>query len=75
MEIEGRDFINSPPIKTVRFGGNVAETLAKHKRVSGDVTFKCSSMTLRAPLIDSNLLSIKGGLKGLRAPDTSVDRP
>lgn len=32
MEIDGRDFFNSPPIKTVRFGGTVAETLAKHKR-------------------------------------------
>ncbi|XP_053193666.1 RNA polymerase I-specific transcription initiation factor RRN3 [Scomber japonicus] len=32
MEIDGRDFMNSPPVKTVRFGGSVAETLAKHKR-------------------------------------------
>lgn len=29
MEIEGRDFINTPPLKTVRFGGTVANTLAK----------------------------------------------
>lgn len=32
MEVDGRDFLNSPPIKTVRFGGSVAETLAKHKQ-------------------------------------------
>ncbi|KAM7372520.1 hypothetical protein PAMP_009682 [Pampus punctatissimus] len=37
MEIDGRDFMNSPPMKTVRFGGSVAETLAKHKQGdSGD---------------------------------------
>ncbi|XP_034534971.1 putative RRN3-like protein RRN3P2, partial [Notolabrus celidotus] len=32
METEGRDFLNTPPVKIVRFGGSVAETLAKHKR-------------------------------------------
>ncbi|XP_031696656.1 RNA polymerase I-specific transcription initiation factor RRN3-like [Anarrhichthys ocellatus] len=32
MEVDGRDFLNSPPVKTVRFGGTVVETLAKHKR-------------------------------------------
>ncbi|XP_062307031.1 RNA polymerase I-specific transcription initiation factor RRN3 [Osmerus eperlanus] len=32
MEIEGRDFMNSPPMKTVRFGGNVVDTLAKFKK-------------------------------------------
>uniref|UniRef100_A0A667YG78 RRN3 homolog, RNA polymerase I transcription factor n=1 Tax=Myripristis murdjan TaxID=586833 RepID=A0A667YG78_9TELE len=32
MEIEGRDFLNTPPMKTVRFGGTVAETLAKYKQ-------------------------------------------
>ncbi|XP_041813280.1 RNA polymerase I-specific transcription initiation factor RRN3 [Chelmon rostratus] len=32
MDIDGRDFLNTPPIKTVRFGGSVAETLAKHKQ-------------------------------------------
>lgn len=32
MEIDGRDFLNTPPVKTVRFGGRVAETLAKHKQ-------------------------------------------
>ncbi|KAM4531163.1 RNA polymerase I-specific transcription initiation factor RRN3 [Odontesthes bonariensis] len=32
MEIDGRDFMNTPPMKTVRFGGSVAETLQKHKR-------------------------------------------
>ncbi|XP_072224911.1 RNA polymerase I-specific transcription initiation factor RRN3 [Leuresthes tenuis] len=32
MEIDGRDFLNTPPMKTVRFGGSVAETLEKHKR-------------------------------------------
>ncbi|XP_006637244.1 RNA polymerase I-specific transcription initiation factor RRN3 isoform X1 [Lepisosteus oculatus] len=31
MEVE-RDFIGSPPLKTVRFGGNVVDTLAKFKR-------------------------------------------
>nr|XP_046270481.1 RNA polymerase I-specific transcription initiation factor RRN3 [Scatophagus argus] len=37
MEIDGRDFLNTPPVKTVRFGGSVAETLAKHKQGdSGD---------------------------------------
>ena len=35
MEVDGRDFMNSPPVKTVRFGGSVAETLAKHRQVSG----------------------------------------
>lgn len=32
MEIDGRDFLNTPPVKTVRFGGSVAETLEKHKK-------------------------------------------
>uniref|UniRef100_A0A665U695 RRN3 homolog, RNA polymerase I transcription factor n=1 Tax=Echeneis naucrates TaxID=173247 RepID=A0A665U695_ECHNA len=36
MEINDRDFLNSPPVKTVRFGGNVAEMLVKYKR--GDCT-------------------------------------
>ncbi|XP_051905620.1 RNA polymerase I-specific transcription initiation factor RRN3 [Hippocampus zosterae] len=36
MEIEDRDFLNSPPLKTVRFGGSVVETLAKYKR--GDLS-------------------------------------
>uniref|UniRef100_A0A7N8YPT0 RRN3 homolog, RNA polymerase I transcription factor n=1 Tax=Mastacembelus armatus TaxID=205130 RepID=A0A7N8YPT0_9TELE len=31
MEVDGRDFLNTPLVKTVRFGGSVAETLAKHK--------------------------------------------
>uniref|UniRef100_A0A8C7J7K9 RRN3 homolog, RNA polymerase I transcription factor n=1 Tax=Oncorhynchus kisutch TaxID=8019 RepID=A0A8C7J7K9_ONCKI len=30
--IEGRDFMNTPPLKTVRFGGNVVATLAKFKQ-------------------------------------------
>uniref|UniRef100_A0A8C2XJX9 RRN3 homolog, RNA polymerase I transcription factor n=1 Tax=Cyclopterus lumpus TaxID=8103 RepID=A0A8C2XJX9_CYCLU len=29
--LDHRDFLNSPPVKTVRFGGTVVETLAKHK--------------------------------------------
>lgn len=37
MEIQGRDFLNTPPVKTVRFGGSVADTLIKHKRVSENV--------------------------------------
>uniref|UniRef100_A0A3Q3WJR7 Uncharacterized protein n=1 Tax=Mola mola TaxID=94237 RepID=A0A3Q3WJR7_MOLML len=32
MEVENRDFLNIPPVKTVRFGGTVAETLAKYKQ-------------------------------------------
>ncbi|XP_068452248.1 RNA polymerase I-specific transcription initiation factor RRN3 [Clinocottus analis] len=32
MEVDSRDFLNTPPVKTVRFGGTVVETLAKHKR-------------------------------------------
>ncbi|TMS15131.1 RNA polymerase I-specific transcription initiation factor RRN3 [Larimichthys crocea] len=37
MEVDGRDFLNTPPMKTVRFGGSVSETLAKHKQGdSGD---------------------------------------
>ncbi|XP_054463171.1 RNA polymerase I-specific transcription initiation factor RRN3 [Anoplopoma fimbria] len=32
MEVDSRDFLNSPPVKTVRFGGTVVETLAKLKR-------------------------------------------
>lgn len=34
MEIDGRDFLKTPAVKTVRFGGSVAETLEKHKHVS-----------------------------------------
>lgn len=34
--MENRDFLNTPPLKTVRFGGNVAETLAKYKK--GDMS-------------------------------------
>ncbi|XP_077411765.1 RNA polymerase I-specific transcription initiation factor RRN3 [Vanacampus margaritifer] len=36
MEIEDRDFLNTPPLKTVRFGGSVVETLAKYKQ--GDLS-------------------------------------
>ncbi|KAM8723124.1 RNA polymerase I-specific transcription initiation factor RRN3 [Acanthopagrus schlegelii] len=32
METEGRDFLNTPPVKTVRFGGSVADTLIKNKQ-------------------------------------------
>ncbi|CAL8272079.1 unnamed protein product [Lota lota] len=32
MEIDGRDFLNTPPLKTVRFGGSVVATLAKYKQ-------------------------------------------
>ncbi|KAJ8384016.1 hypothetical protein AAFF_G00212600 [Aldrovandia affinis] len=32
MELEDRDFLNTPPTKTVRFGGNVVNTLAKFER-------------------------------------------
>ncbi|KAM6965799.1 RNA polymerase I-specific transcription initiation factor RRN3 isoform 1-T1 [Tautogolabrus adspersus] len=32
METDDRDFLNTPPVKTVRFGGSVAETLAKQKQ-------------------------------------------
>ncbi|XP_073350659.1 RNA polymerase I-specific transcription initiation factor RRN3 [Pagrus major] len=32
MEVAGRDFLNTPPVKTVRFGGSVADTLTKHKQ-------------------------------------------
>ncbi|CAN9505349.1 unnamed protein product [Ophioblennius macclurei] len=32
MELDGRDFLNTPPAKTVRFGGSVAEILEKHRR-------------------------------------------
>ncbi|KAB1263727.1 RNA polymerase I-specific transcription initiation factor RRN3 [Camelus dromedarius] len=30
------DFFNSPPRKTVRFGGTVTEVLLKYKKVRGD---------------------------------------
>ncbi|KAJ7989594.1 hypothetical protein DPEC_G00306150 [Dallia pectoralis] len=32
METEGRDFLNTPPMKTVRFGGSVVATLEKFKQ-------------------------------------------
>ncbi|MED6235206.1 DNA independent RNA polymerase I transcription factor [Ataeniobius toweri] len=32
MEVEGRDFLNTPPMKTVRFGGSVAETMEKLRK-------------------------------------------
>ncbi|XP_012682722.2 RNA polymerase I-specific transcription initiation factor RRN3 [Clupea harengus] len=32
MEVEGREFLNTPPMKTVRFGDYVANTLAKFKQ-------------------------------------------
>lgn len=72
MEIDSRDFLNSPPIKTVRFGGTVAETLAKHNRVRGDVILNARLMILS--VFESNLPSFKGRLKGLRTPGTSVGR-
>ncbi|XP_072298453.1 RNA polymerase I-specific transcription initiation factor RRN3 [Eucyclogobius newberryi] len=36
MELHSRDFLNSPPMKTVRFGATVADTLAKYKK--GDLS-------------------------------------
>ncbi|KAM4716570.1 RNA polymerase I-specific transcription initiation factor RRN3 isoform 2-T2 [Anableps anableps] len=35
MEVGGRDFLNTPPMKTVRFGGSVAETLDKLRQGDG----------------------------------------
>ncbi|CAG5898435.1 unnamed protein product [Menidia menidia] len=32
METHGRDFLNTPPMKIVRFGGSVADTLEKHRQ-------------------------------------------
>ncbi|XP_069578086.1 RNA polymerase I-specific transcription initiation factor RRN3 [Brachyistius frenatus] len=32
MEVHGRDFRNTPPPKSVRFGGRVAETFDKHRQ-------------------------------------------
>ncbi|XP_063071035.1 RNA polymerase I-specific transcription initiation factor RRN3 [Engraulis encrasicolus] len=32
MDVDGRDFLNTPPIKTVRFGGNLVNMLAKYKK-------------------------------------------
>ncbi|KAI1883874.1 hypothetical protein AGOR_G00220580 [Albula goreensis] len=32
MELEDREFMNTPPMKTVRFGGNVVNTLAKFEQ-------------------------------------------
>ncbi|XP_034449158.1 RNA polymerase I-specific transcription initiation factor RRN3 [Hippoglossus hippoglossus] len=32
MEMDSLDFFNSPPVKTVRFGGSVADTLRKYKK-------------------------------------------
>ncbi|XP_076122362.1 RNA polymerase I-specific transcription initiation factor RRN3 [Alosa pseudoharengus] len=32
MEVDGREFLNTPPMKTVRFGDYVANTLAKFKK-------------------------------------------
>ncbi|KAG9330633.1 hypothetical protein JZ751_023549 [Albula glossodonta] len=32
MEFEDREFMNTPPMKTVRFGGNVVNTLAKFEQ-------------------------------------------
>ncbi|XP_061555742.1 RNA polymerase I-specific transcription initiation factor RRN3 isoform X3 [Phycodurus eques] len=36
MEMDGGDFLNTPPLKTVRFGCSVVETLAKYKQ--GDLS-------------------------------------
>lgn len=41
MEIDSRDFLNTPPFKTVRFGGSLADTLSKHKQVSRNVATVC----------------------------------
>lgn len=61
METDSRDFLNTPPVKTVRFGGSVAETLSKHKRVSRNV------MTVSVYLIKQDFSSativVKGRLK------------
>uniref|UniRef100_A0A7N5ZT60 RRN3 homolog, RNA polymerase I transcription factor n=1 Tax=Anabas testudineus TaxID=64144 RepID=A0A7N5ZT60_ANATE len=35
-KMDGLDFLNTPPVKTVRFGGSVTETLAKYKK--GDLS-------------------------------------
>lgn len=32
MEVDGRDFLNTPPVKIVRFGGSVSEMLSKYKQ-------------------------------------------
>ncbi|CAL8342826.1 unnamed protein product [Merluccius merluccius] len=36
MEIDSLDFLNTPPMKTVRFGGSVVATLAKYKQGDSD---------------------------------------
>lgn len=78
MEIDGRDFLNTPPMKTVRFGGRVAETLAKHKKVSGDVMsephwmisdhFNCCYCHLKGDSSDYELLKHQ-----LADPDIKVE--
>ncbi|XP_036004451.1 RNA polymerase I-specific transcription initiation factor RRN3 [Fundulus heteroclitus] len=35
MEVEGRDFLGTPPMKTVRFGSSVVETLEKLRQGDG----------------------------------------
>lgn len=39
MEVDGRDFLNTPPMKIVRFGGSVVATLAKHKQVDAPAIY------------------------------------
>lgn len=80
MEIDGRDFFNSPPIKTVRFGGTVAETLAKHKRVSGDVTLHACCITEECRCLKRICCLLKGDSNDyellahqLTDPDIKVD--
>ncbi|XP_037834653.1 RNA polymerase I-specific transcription initiation factor RRN3 isoform X2 [Kryptolebias marmoratus] len=50
MEAHGRDFLNSPPTKTVRFGGSVAETLKKYGQ--GD---RCDYELLKHQLADPDI--------------------
>lgn len=42
MEVENRDFLNSPPLKTVRFGGSIASTLVKLEQVSCVGLYMCN---------------------------------
>lgn len=52
MEVEGRDFMNTPPVKIVRFGGGVVEMLEKHGRVSVNLVVVGSAVPKKAKCLD-----------------------
>lgn len=75
MEIERRDFLNSPPVKSVRFGGSVSDILAKHKKVSKAMPLRFALCASWVEVFKVVHVLYSGRLYWLRPAKEPVGRP